>query len=396
MFNGRSRKSGTTYGVLVDISSGSIGVAIVSSSSTDKSPVIHFAERSTMRVTKKVASSEENLRRVREALFSAALVVSQNGLKIIRENDSHARISQMYVTCSAPWAHTIERNVFYESDTPFKITDAILSDLISSAETEIFEQLVANPDVDEKSFSIVERATVDITVNDYPVHDPLRLRGTTLGLSHIAGLVPEELLTAITEVQNKLFTGTELKLHTYMLIMYCVMRDMFPKTDSLCIIDVTGEATEIGVVDHNVLVENVSIPTGSSTFIRSVMESTDRPASDVQTYMEEGDDASPLNAPDLKPHTDAYISSLEGVLSTIIAKRMVPGVAVITTHRPYSNFFLPLVSAALKNALGKNISILNVENKIGVTVSPTINGDVYLELGARFFHKMHGCGELKN
>ncbi len=395
MFNFRSRKSDTSYGVLIDISSGSIGAAIVSSHSADASPVIHFTERSTMRITKKASSVEENLRRVREALFSVALSVSQNGLKVVRENDSHARISHLYVTCSAPWAHTIERNVFYESDTPFRVTDAILSDLISSAETEIFEQLVANPDVDEKSFSIVERATVDIAVNDYSVHDPLRLRGTSLGLSHIAGLVPEDLLSAITEVQNKLFPDAKLKLHTYMLVMYCVMRDMFPKTDSLCIIDVTGEATEIGVVDHNVLVENMSIPTGSSTFIRSVMESTDRPASDVQTYMEEGDDASPLNPPDLKPHTDAYTMALQNALSTITTHRMVPSVAVITTHRPYNNFFVPLITAALKNALGKDTHILTIENKIGVELSPVIDGDIYLELGARFFHKMHGCGELK-
>ncbi len=394
MFNFRHNDSDTVYGVLIDISSGTVGVAIVASPKGEKLPKLIYTHRNIMRVTKHGAEKSENIRRVREALFSASLILSQEGKQVLSEHDPKAVITKMYVTCSSPWSYTVARTVHFEDDEPFKITHNVINDLIQSAESEIIDHIRGVEHVTDNGFSIVERATVDITVNDYPIAHPLNLKGTMLGLSHIAGLVPQEILDAVHEVQEKLFPETELKAHTYMLIMYCVMRDIFPRLNTMCIVDITGEATEFAIVENGLLIENTSIPTGSNTFIREIMETTGKPAADIQSHMSlVGKDAH-LNTAEFGDHIDAYKKQIIETITTLLEHRAIPADIIITAHRPFEQFFAPIIENAFKETLHNEPHILSIRQSIVDEISDGAGDDVYLALGARFFHKLHGCGEL--
>lgn len=379
------------YGVLIDISSGSVGVAIVSSLPNSPEPTLLYRHRNSMRVT---THGTEGIRRVRETLFSTALILSQEGMSILGQHDPHARISRLFVTCSAPWAHTMSRSVYYESDKPFKITTAVMNDLIESAEAEIHAAIEQNPDIDETRYDTVERATVDATVNDYPVEHPLHLKGKSLGLSHVAGLIPHDILDAVHEIQGKLFPQTELRTHTCMLVVYCVLRDLFPKIDSLCIIDTTGEATEIAVVEHHTLIENTSMPIGVNTLIRNIMEETNKPASDIQSVIELHDGELHADEQSYRSCTDAYVENFSQTLDAIMEKRPLPKNIVFLTQRTHQAFFVPLITKAFERSLGIKPNFLNLQSKMAPHTGTPIGEDLYLELDARFFHKMHGCGEL--
>jgi hypothetical protein len=394
MFNFRHNDSDAVYGVLIDISSGTVGVAIVESPFGEKLPKLIYTHRNTMRVTKHGAEKSENIRRVREALFSAALTLSQEGKQALAEYNPNAVIKKLYITCSSPWSYTVARTVHYKNDEPFKVTHTIIDDLIQSAETEILNHLRDETEVADEKYSVVERVTVDISINDYPVSQPLNLKGTSLGLSHVAGLIPQEILDAVNEVQEKLFPETELRAHTYMLIMYCVMRDIFPRLNSLCIIDVTGEATEFGVVENGLLIENTSIPVGSNTFVRNVMEATNKPATDIQSHMSLDNERAHLETDVFEPYINEYENQLFNAITKILEHRTIPANIVITTHRPYEHFFAPIVKRVFKKALATDPHMLSIKESIIDEISHGAGDDVYLALGARFFHKLHGCGEL--
>ena len=394
MFNFRHNDSDTVYGVLIDISSGTVGVAIVASPHDGKLPRLIYTHRNTMRITKHGAELSENIRRVREALFSAALTLSQEGKQVLSEFDSKAVITKMYVTCSSPWSYTVARTVHFEDNVPFKITRSIIDDLIQSAESEILNHVRTVEHVTSNDFSIVERATVDINVNDYPVVHPLNLKATILGLSHIAGLVPQEILDAVNEVQEKLFPETELRAHTYMLVMYCVMREIFPRLNTMCIVDITGEATEFAIVENGLLIENTSISIGSNTFIREVMETTGKPAADIQSHMSlVGTDAH-LSTTEFAPHIDAYKNQIIQTITGLLEHRAIPADIVVTAHRPFEHFFAPIIENAFKETLHNEPHTLSIRQNIIDEISQGGGDDVYLALGARFFHKLHGCGEL--
>jgi cell division ATPase FtsA len=342
-----------TYGVLIDIASGTIGVAIVASETEQKIPLILYSKRTSLRITKHKATIEEDLHRVREALLSALLILSQEGLQSLSAHNAKAKITKIYVTCTSPWSFTIARDVHYESDEPFKVNHTIISDLVHSAEEEIVSHIKSSPETEGEDFEIVERATVDMTVNDYPVSHPLNLKGTILGLSHIAGLVPKDIMTSLHEVQDKLFPDTELRVHTYMLIMYCVMRDFFPRLQSLCIINITGEATEFGIIENNLLIENTFVPYGSTTFVREIMEATGKPSSDIITNLQAHDDDSPLVEPDFSDQVESYKAKILEAVTHIRTRRIFPSDVIITAHQPYEPIFKHMIEQALENELSK-------------------------------------------
>ena len=395
MFSFRKERESVLYGVFFDISSGSVGVAIVASKIEDKLPQIIFSDRIHMRATTHGNNTDENIRKIREALFSVALTISQNGASALTAHDPNAKITKIYVTCSSPWSYTVARNVHYENDEPFKITPSILDDLIRSAEEEIITHLQSISILHDARFEVVERATVDIAVNEYPVHDPLSLEGKTLDLSHVVGAIPKDILLAIHEVQDKLFPKTELRAHTYMLVLYCVIRDIFPKLQSVCIIDVTSEATEFGIVEHNLLTENISIPFGSHTVKREDAESTDRPLVEIESEIAEYTPNSALPE-SLILVRERYEKHVEEALTDLLTRRMIPGDIIITAQKKDYQFFKEALENALKRICAQNVRIISIEDQIVREVSGNTEPDTYLALGARFFHKLHGCGEIRN
>lgn len=388
-----SHKKKHVYAALIDISSGSVGVAIVATQENDGVPTLLYTHRTHMRITKYDSVKADNLRRVREALFSASLLLSQEGYLTLKGHDPHAKISQVYVTCSSPWSYTLAQNVQYENDIRFKINQSIIDDLIQSAVQGISNHLKDNALLTEEGFETVEQATMDIRVNDYQVTNPVGLSGTTVSLSHIVGLVPKEISTGVHEVQDKLFRNSEHRIHTYILVMFCVIQDMFRKINSLCIIDVTGEATEFGIAENGLLLENTYIPHGSNTFIRSIMQKTGKPQSDVSSLMQAYSENSQTSIAELGEHIDLFVENLAEGLRKILERRALPKEIFITVHRPHEKLFKDMITAAFKKVSPETRHIVLVDSTLVNEISKGENDDVYLALGARFFHKLHSYSE---
>jgi len=388
----RHKNKGVVYNALIDIGSGTVGVGIMESKKDADLPKLIYAHRSTMRVTEHKSSLDIDFRRVHEALISTALLLSQEGYKVLRERSSHARISNLYVTCSSPWAYTLVRNVRYENEKPFKITQSILDDLIETAESSILEHLKEDKGQNIDSFEVIERTTVDITVNDYHIVNPINADGTIVALSHVAGVIPKEIIHSIQEVQHKLFPEIELKLHTSILAMYCVVREIFPRLTNYAIFDVTGEVTECAIVENNSFVENTYISSGSISFVRELMQKTGRPLGDIQTNLsayEEGDGVPDEFVENIK----MYEEKVKEMIVRTLKQRIFPSHIIVTAHRPYTDFFARIIKNAIENTITDEPTLFFIEPSLIDSVLEGTGEDAYLALYARFFHKVHSCGE---
>lgn len=392
MFGFRKERKGILYGALIDIGSGTIGIGIVVSRQEDQEPTIIYAKRFKMRISEHT-DEVIHIRRLREQLISTCLVLHDEGYRELRQHDEHAKIDALYVTCSSPWSFTLARNVHYEGEKQFEIDEKILTDLIRSAEDEILTHVRETPNLESNEFSIVESATVDMKVNDYPVKNALGLTGVSLSLSHIIGLIPNEILLSIHEVQDKLFPKSLLKAHTTMLVMYCVLRDLYPNIESLIIVDVTGEATEFGIVENNLLIENTWIPVGADSFVRKAALDLNRPIGDIESlclaYVED-----PKSVPqNFIKLVNGYLDTITKHIDMIRERHYVHRDIVVTAHEPLQPFFTMLIHKAAHDAVHGEIRTINIRPEtIGLLVNGASN-DVYLGVNARFFHKLHGCGE---
>lgn len=387
MFHFGSRGGAPLYGAILDIGSGSIGIAIVESNPARALPTIIYTNRIPMR-----AGVDGDARRAREAVLSATLTLSQDGLTALRSYNKHAKIGRMLATCGSPWSYTVARTVSYEDDEPFKVTKTLLHDLAESAEGEILSQVRSNTSA--AHFEVVERATLDIAVNDYVVQDPTHQTGTVCSLSHMVGLIPADLRAGLNEVQEKLFPGITLTIHTYLLANYCVLRDLYPKTPAFTIIDVASETTEIGIVENNLLVENTHIEAGTSSFVRSVAETTGSPESDVESIIAGAGKNHRIDQDELQSEARAYIETVSTSLTTASEHRSLPHELVVTARPPYTKFFKDMLNEAFQTAAGTEPHVITLEHSLLHEVIPGVIPDTHLALDARFFHKLHGCGEL--
>lgn len=388
-------KDKPVYGALFDVGSGTVGIAIAEFDHSQTLPHIIFSRRFEMRITNQNAKRETLLRKVREAILSSALVLQQEGVKALKSYNKKAKISNVLVTCSSPWSYNLARTVEFKDDEPFKITESIIDDLVHGAEDAILTDLHKKDKKASERYDVVEQASVDISVNDYTVVDPIGLKGTTVSLSHIVGLIPNEITESIREAQEKLFPAANLRTHTYMLIMYCIIRDVFPRLSSLNIVDVTAEAVEFGLVEHGILVENNALHYGAGNLIRDAVELTKRPTSDViamlRDYTSKSIDSSPV-APVVEKCIEHYAN---GIIESM-KDEVVPQDVVLTTNRVFEPLFIHILENAFKKATGKKRNILVIDPELLDEITSGSEDDVYLAFEARFFHKLHGCGEIED
>ncbi len=396
-FLGKSTES-TQYAALIDISSGSVGVGIIESDHKKPYPKIIYAHRIPMRLDHTAKNgSVESIRRVKESLISSALMLSNEGIRELTNFNRKATVSNLFVTCSSPWAYTIARSIRYEDDQPYKITKSMLDQLVQSAEEEILSTIREHSVIQSQEFQIVEKATVDIAVNDYLVSNPLLLKGAILSLTHIVGLIPKDILETVADIQENLYQNAHIRAHTYMLVIYCVLRDIFPKMHSVCIIDITEEATEFGIIENNLLVENSFIQFGQETLIRQISKETGRPIIDITTDIQDIVSRSPINLDSFKDQIELFEEKLREKITEILERRSLPENIILTSNTASVLFFKGILENTISKCTNTVCAITIIEptliNKIAYEIDD-IRKDIYLSLAARFFHKLNGCAEM--
>ncbi len=396
MFGLGKKKAGVVYGVLYDIGSESVGVAIVESKRDNEYSNIIFSHRVHMRITKKVLSDAERIRTMREALFSASLIISREGLQSLITHDKKARISDILVTVSAPWSYTISRNVRYEGEKDLKITRQLVDDLVSGAESEIATHIEGLKADTQLTYEIVERATVDVRINDYTVAHPLGLHGKEISLVHVTGVIPTDILEAVREVEEKIFPDTSIRSHTFLLVLYCVLRELFPEHTALTLIHVTGESTEFGIVENDTLTESISIPQGLNTLVRSLMSGTEQDAKEIYSeltlYHEHG--LSPSREKEIETGLKQYTEALTEKLKEHTFARRFPKEAFVLAPLTFTELFKDVLTPFVKTELNIQSEIISFkEETLNMTTLSDIE-DVNISIASRFFHKLHRCGEI--
>ena len=70
-----------------------------------------------------------------------------------------------------------------------------------------------------------------------------------------------------------------------MLVFYCVLRQLAPDTTEVCLIDITHEATEIGIVRDGILKYVTHVPFGTFTIARDIASLCKVPNEEALAYL---------------------------------------------------------------------------------------------------------------
>ncbi len=396
MFGLGSKDDAVLYGAIIDIGSSSVGVSIIKSNPASGAPETLFMHRVHAHVMKQNTTLQVRMRYIREALLAASLVLSRDGIQALNTHAPHARVSKILVTCSSPWSYSLSRLIRYDSEEEIKISHELFDDLVSSAEKDLDTHIENSNLPKELSFKIVERATVDVSVNDYSVQDPIGLRGTTISLTHITGLVPGDIIEGIHEIQEKIFPGTELRIHTSMLVSYCVLRDAYPEINTFCIVSITGETTEFGIVENGTLIRSIFAPYGINTLVNSICESKNSTQADALSMLRafESNELDEKTKTQINTYLTGYFETIQSSITSELEHDHIPKMIILMTDA--------LIENILKQNLLKAIHDFTKEDHVVTIAGPSItvgdtsdsDPDTYLGVAGRFFHKLHGCGEI--
>lgn len=275
MFSFFSNKKGGDYAFLIDIGSGSVGMAIVDRrASTEASDACIWSQREFTRISTETDLAER-LKRVAGALMNSFLTAGATGYKALREHDQSGQVGLIAVNISAPWSYTITQTIEYEQTTPFSVTDKLIASLADSASEQIIQSPQATSVFKSIETSILRTRIQGAIVNDYLLTTfDGSVKTDTLSLLHTTTLAPNVLINTLTDGIDKVMPHREIDMSSFMFRWFVSTKRKIPSIQEFALIDVTSEATELGIISGGALMSTANTPFGSYTMAREIANQT--------------------------------------------------------------------------------------------------------------------------
>lgn len=373
------------YAIILDIGSASVGAAIVASDAvTDENPFIYSCREFALL---RDANTDNPTHAIEEALMQVFLHLSGEGLKFLSGYDSKAVISHIQTTICAPWAHTISQQAEYTDDKPFRVTNAVIESLVLNAQKAADKSLERASELKDQGLEVITNKTLHITANGYTVADPRGLETEKLYISHAIGIAPTNIMDAVAELRDKIFPSAQLDSYTFMLVFYSALRDMFPNSTEACLIDITGEATEIGVVRNHELTRVKHTTFGHQTIARILNDKLNLPEGMADTIM--CGNATELTSKQqivLDSVVQEYIDELVVMIQSLGTTLTIPKPLFIHCDKRHEEFFIKHVRKAAEAATHITHMTTPITSRL---YTKSQSQDTALYLSGYFFHKLH-------
>lgn len=379
------------YGAIIDVHSGSVGIAIIDLRKESAKPI--FAYREHLKIG---SSGEDDTRALKTALLAASLEYSKKGQRALRAHDPRGRVEQVLFVYGAPWARVATRFIKVEDPVPFIVSKERIEDLVAEAEAKDELEGGQRAELEKLKAAIIERSVVHTALNGYLTTEPYGKSANELSLAHISGLVPQDVLKLTLEVEDKLMPHAERHTHTFALTLFCVVRDLYPKVGHGLLVNISAEATEIIVMQDEILIESIVIPYGAHTFLRQVAKDLKTmPEEAIMHLREYSDESRAAVKKAVKSATEDYTAILNEALEKLQTKYVLPHTVFLLVNKDLDIFFKDMMEKVMEPYYkvhgafhSLNEALQEIENQR--TEKPY---DAFFGIESRFFHKRHICGE---
>jgi Tfp pilus assembly PilM family ATPase len=214
-------------------------------------------------------------------------------------------------------------------------------------------------------------------------------------------------VTEIEELQSKLFPEASCQKLSYMLALYCISQDFLLKTSDVCLVDITYEATEIGIVRDDTLHYSTHTPYGSFSLAREISHCTGVPIHEAFGYLQEPtafafmDSLSDKQKKEVESIFEAYVDRVAALFHETGDTLSIPKRILIHTDARSESLFCELIEKATKRAIKSNpvITLLTSKLLADVTANKTTTTDQLTDTAmlssAQFFHKRNHCSSFE-
>lgn len=410
MFGFGSARRRTRYGLVLDIGSASVLGAIVASDHAADHPEIIWSEREHIPLRAR-ASTTDTAKHVLSSFMNLLMAFDTAGRAALRTHDPNASLTQLQISIAAPWSYTITKTIRHErpSGETVTVTRDLIDDLLAAAAEKTETELKENELTDELGLAITARMVTDLAANGYPLEGPNDQPAQTVSLSHSSVITQAYLRDAISEGHEKVLPRSERTTYSFMLIYYCVMRDLHPHLTEYCLIDVTYEATEIAIVRDGILRYCTHTPFGAYSLAREVAAVSNLPLAEAYAHIT-GPDLASLREQvneEQNRELDTLFSKYEERLAKLLTETgddlSVPKQLIVHSTLNTEGFFRERLEKA-SQAVTHNRHLITTASlplitatfpKDRVTEYKKRGADSACFVSAQFFHQCHHCDKVR-
>lgn len=187
--------------------------------------------------------------------------------------------SKVTVFLSSPFVAG-QLNVLRQSaPKPFRITEKVIWNLIEREEAKL--------KIDRRHI-LVDSKTMRFALNGYVVSTPHGQRVSDLELAHYLSIGDNEILTKFRNIIKGACHHEAIAFHSASFAIFSVVRHLRPADESLLLIDVGGEITELALVWQGIIQKTLSFPLGAHALIREVIATRGLTPAVARSHLELG------------------------------------------------------------------------------------------------------------
>ncbi len=397
-------KSTERIGAIVDVGSGSVLVALVSSKINAPQPTIIWSHRehATLR---NIDSLDQSAKAVTTALVNALLKFDVEGRRALHEYNKRSSVDEIQCSIAAPWSYTVTKSINYAQDEFFEITDSLITELVRTATQKIEAELAENESVSELGLAIITRTTMDLLANGYRVKQPTGEKTKELSISHATVVAQQYLIDHIEDLRHKIFPSVTIHTISYILILHCVVQDIFKDAFESCLVNITYEATEIGIVRDGTLRYTTHTPFGSFSLAREISDITSVPLLEAFNYLHSEtpyafmETLSETQKAEVEKVIEAYIVRIADLFHETGDDLSIPKQLFLHADLRSEPFFKDIIEKAAKRRLKSDPVIRTITpqlvSDLGLNDPKNLQNDTAMLVSVQFFHKRNHCSDFE-
>ena len=373
-------------GLIVDIGSSSIALAIVVSEIDELQPTIVWTHTEHTPIVADYTLANAG-KRIIAALTSVSLEAGGPGLVALAKHDARLRITDTQVSIAAPWSYTVPKKVSYRGDEDFVATASLVEELKETAERETIEQHNNLDLFASLGLETLSGETTQWLANGYAVQDPTGQTVRELTLVHNIAIAQKQLVEAVREVHRTIVPHSSLTITSYMQHMRQNVLANTITEHTYGLIDVSGDATEVGVVNNGHLAAVINNQWGVNSLVRELSIITQQPTSSALALVQASTDGNIAGLHDSQQSAweavcDTFIQTQSDIIARAAIAAEQPEHYVVHADSSVRSFVLHLMSAAItKNNASSTVSLVSEKLLEVVTLDET-----RLALAVAVFH----------
>jgi hypothetical protein len=262
MFGFLQKEKKDTIVAIFDISSGGVGGAIVN---MDPLPIILSSARVAIN-SEKINGFDDLARATEKALGAVAYHVHQDNVAIPEK---------IICTLASPWYVSETRIIQMDRAESFTFTKKLADELLNKE----LSALARN------DFEIIENRVMQVLIDGKSYEYPIGLVGKSIEMNMVTALSPQIFLDTIREKLSHTYPHIPVSFASFTLSSYMAAAKAYVHTNSYILLDITGEITDLSVIENGVLKMSLSFPCGKNTLLRSISRDLACERRDVQEVL---------------------------------------------------------------------------------------------------------------